>query len=253
MSLDPEPSFLTKRTLKSSCCFGDYRTYQLLQHYDASLVKLFRVTADFEDEIRRAADSEMHYARFILSIVHDNNMLLWPQGARIIEHRSSRQSGDQGKLSCLSSCANLLRESLYVARGSKSNLIRASHVDQTLSNQQMRVGRLHQDSVMETFTSFGTTLIHVDGEAVGQVNRCRYWLTTDHMFGAPNRIGNHRLWWRWSDWYWKNVDLGGSIHSRGDDLVGISLFCVWVRRYKVRLLLTSLSSSLNNLALKWRK
>ncbi|MEZ8340429.1 AAA family ATPase, partial [Vibrio cyclitrophicus] len=71
VSLDPEPIPLDVKII----LFGDYRTYQLLQHYDAEFGELFRVTADFEDEMKRTADSEMHYARFISSIVHDNNML----------------------------------------------------------------------------------------------------------------------------------------------------------------------------------
>ncbi|KZX66226.1 ATP-dependent protease, partial [Vibrio sp. HI00D65] len=232
VSLDPEPIPLDVKII----LFGDYRTYQLLQHYDAEFGELFRVTADFEDEMKRTADSEMHYARFISSIVHDNNMLHCDRKAiaRIIEH-SSRQAGDQGKLSLHSAhIANLLRESNYVARGSKSNLIRASHVDQALSNQKMRVGRL-QDSVMETFTN-GTTLIHVDGEAIGQVNALSVLSTTDHMFGAPNRITATTA---YGDGevidIERNVDLGGSIHSKGVMILSAYLSSVFGKTAKVPL------------------
>ncbi|WP_210446593.1 Lon protease family protein [Vibrio crassostreae] len=232
VSLDPEPIPLDVKII----LFGDYRTYQLLQHYDAEFGELFRVTADFEDEMKRTPDSEMHYARFISSIVHDNNMLHCDRKAiaRIIEH-SSRQAGDQGKLSLHSAhIANLLRESNYVARGSKSNLIRATHVDQALSNQQMRVGRL-QDSVMETFTN-GTTLIHVDGQAVGQVNALSVLSTTDHMFGAPNRITATTA---YGDGevidIERNVDLGGSIHSKGVMILSAYLSSVFGKTAKVPL------------------
>ncbi|CAK3182316.1 Lon-like ATP-dependent protease [Vibrio crassostreae] len=232
VSLDPEPIPLDVKII----LFGDYRTYQLLQHYDAEFGELFRVTADFEDEMKRTPDSEMHYARFISSIVHDNNMLHCDRKAiaRIIEH-SSRQAGDQGKLSLHSAhIANLLRESNYVARGSKSNLIRATHVDQALSNQQVRVGRL-QDSVMETFTN-GTTLIHVDGQAVGQVNALSVLSTTDHMFGAPNRITATTA---YGDGevidIERNVDLGGSIHSKGVMILSAYLSSVFGKTAKVPL------------------
>jgi predicted ATP-dependent protease len=154
--------------------------------------------------------------------------------ARIIEH-SSRQAGDQGKLSLHSAhIANLLRESNYVARGAKSNLIRSTHVDQALSNQQMRVGRL-QDSVMETFTN-GTTLIHVDGQAVGQVNALSVLSTTDHMFGAPNRITATTA---YGDGevidIERNVDLGGSIHSKGVMILSAYLSSVFGKTAKVPL------------------
>lgn len=232
VSLDPEPIPLDVKII----LFGDYRTYQLLQHYDPEFSELFRVTADFEDEMKRTPESEMHYARFISSIVHDNGMLHCDKKAiaKIIEH-SSRNAGDQNKLSLHSAhIANLLRESNYVARGAKSSLIRASHVEQALINQEMRVNRL-QDSVMETFTN-GTTLIKTEGCAVGVVNALSVLSTSDHMFGAPNRItattafGDGQI----LD-IERNVDLGGSIHSKGVMILSAYLASILGRNAKIPL------------------
>ncbi len=111
ISMEPEPIPLNVKII----LFGDYHTYQLLQHYDAEFGELFRVTADFEDDMNRTDESEMQYARFISSIVHDNSMLHCDRQAigRIIEF-SSRQAADQNKLSLHSAdIANLLRESNY--------------------------------------------------------------------------------------------------------------------------------------------
>ncbi|SJN40417.1 ATP-dependent protease La Type II [Vibrio casei] len=232
VSLDPEPIPLDVKII----LFGDYRTYQLLQHYDPEFSELFRVTADFEDEMTRTADAEMHYARFISSIVHDNNLLHCDKKAiaKIVEH-SSRMSGDQKKLSLHSAhIANLLRESNYVAKGAKSSLIRASHVEQALNNQTMRVSRL-QDSVMETFSN-GTTLIKTEGSAVGVVNALSVLSTTDHMFGAPNRItattafGDGNI----LD-IERSVDLGGNIHSKGVMILSAYLASILGRNAKIPL------------------
>ncbi|MBD1577018.1 AAA family ATPase [Vibrio sp. S11_S32] len=232
VSLDPEPIPLDVKII----LFGDYNTYQLLQHYDPEFSELFRVTADFEDEMPRTQDAEMHYARFISSIVHDNGMLHCDKKAiaKIIEH-SSRMSGNQNKLSLHSAhIANLLRESNYVARGAKSNLIRASHVDQALSNQELRVNRV-QDNVMETFTN-GTTLIKTQGSAVGVVNALSVLSTTDHMFGAPNRITATTA---FGDGdildIERNVDLGGSIHSKGVMILSAYLASILGRSAKIPL------------------
>lgn len=232
VSLDPEPIPLDVKII----LFGDYRTYQLLQHYDPEFSELFRVTADFEDEMKRTPDAELHYARFISSIVHDNGMLHCDKKAiaRIIEH-SSRIAGDQTKLSLHSAhIANLLRESNYVARQAKSNMIRVSHVEEALSNQQMRLGRL-QDSVMESFIN-GTTLIHTQGEAVGQVNALSVLSTSDHMFGAPNRITATTA---YGDGdvidIERSVDLGGSIHSKGVMILTAYLSSVFGKTAKVPL------------------
>lgn len=232
VSLDPEPIPLDVKII----LFGDYRTYQLLQHYDAEFAELFRVTADFEDEMPRTEAAELHYARFISSIVHDNGMLHCDKKAiaRIIEH-SSRQAGDRNKLSLHSAhIANLLRESNYVAKAANSNLIRVGHVDQALASQMMRVGRL-KDSVMESFTN-GTTLIKTEGSAIGQINALSVLSTSDLMFGAPNRITATTAYGEGEviD-IERNVDLGGSIHSKGVLILSAYLASVFGKTAKVPL------------------
>lgn len=235
VSLDPEPIPLDVKII----LFGDYRTYELLTHYDPEFSELFRVTADFEDEMTRTADSELHYARFISSIVHDNNMLHCDRKAiaRIIEH-SSRITGDQNKLSLHSAhIANLLRESNYVARQANSNMIRQNHVDEALKNQEMRVNRL-QEGVMESFVN-GTTLMQTEGMAIGQVNALSVLATSDHAFGAPNRITATTS---YGDGdiidIERSVDLGGSIHSKGVMILSAYLSSVFGRTARVPLTTT---------------
>ncbi|MBY8152919.1 AAA family ATPase [Vibrio fluvialis] len=235
VSLDPEPIPLDVKII----LFGDYRTYELLTHYDPEFSELFRVTADFEDEMKRTADSELHYARFISSIVHDNNMLHCDRKAiaRIIEH-SSRITGDQNKLSLHSAhIANLLRESNYVARQANSNMIRQNHVDEALKNQEMRVNRL-QEGVMESFVN-GTTLMQTEGMAIGQVNALSVLATSDHVFGAPNRITATTS---YGDGdiidIERSVDLGGSIHSKGVMILSAYLSSVFGRTARVPLTTT---------------
>ncbi|MBA5763804.1 AAA family ATPase [Vibrio sp. 404] len=235
VSLDPEPIPLDVKII----LFGDYRTYQLLQHYDPEFSELFRVTADFEDEMKRTSDSEMHYARFISSVVHDNNMLHCDRKAiaRIIEH-SSRLAGDQNKLSLHSAnIANLLRESNYVAKQANANMIRSSHVEEALANQELRVSRL-KDAVMEGFIN-GTTLIRTEGLAIGQVNALSVLSTSEYMFGAPNRITATTC---YGDGdvidIERSVDLGGSIHSKGVMILTAYLSSVFGKTAKVPLTTT---------------
>ncbi|AIW16185.1 Lon protease family protein [Vibrio tubiashii] len=232
VSLDPEAIPLDVKII----LFGDYRTYQLLQHYDPEFSELFRVTADFEDEMTRNADSELQYAKFISSVVNDNCMLHCDRKAiaRIIEH-SSRLAGDQNKISLHSAnIANLLRESNYVARQANSNMIRSSHVEEALSNQELRVSRL-KDSVMESFIN-GTTLIHTHGQAVGQVNALSVLSTSEYMFGAPNRITATTCYGEGEviD-IERSVDLGGSIHSKGVMILTAYLSSVFGKTAKVPL------------------
>ncbi|MDV5167785.1 ATP-binding protein [Photobacterium rosenbergii] len=232
ISLDPEPIPLNVKII----LFGDYQTYQLLQHYDPEFSELFRVTADFEDEMNRTDESEAQYAKFISSIVNDNKMLHCDRKAigRIIEY-SSRQADDQNKLSLHSAdIANLLRESNYVAKSSNATMIRANHVELALSNQEMRVSRL-KDHVMQTFTN-GTTLIDTDGEAVGQVNALSVISTSDYQFGSPNRITATTSYGEGGVFdIERSVDLGGRIHSKGVMILSAYLASVFGRSKRIPL------------------
>ena len=235
VSLDPEPIPLNVKII----LFGDYRTYELLTHYDPEFGELFRVTADFEDEMKRTPDSELHYARLISSMVHDNSLLHCDRKAigRIIEH-SSRITGSQNKLSLHAAhIANLLREANYVAKQANSNMIRQSHVDEALHNQELRVNRI-QDEVMETFLN-GTTLMQTEGEAVGQVNALSVLATSDYAFGAPNRITATTS---YGDGdiidIERSVDLGGSLHSKGVMILSAYLNSVFGRTARVPLTTT---------------
>lgn len=232
ISLDPEPIPLDTKII----LLGDYQTYLLLQHYDAEFCELFRVTADFEDSMPRTDDSEQHYAQFIASIVHDNHLLHCDRRAieRIIEY-SSRQAEDQHKLSLHSAdIANLLRETNYCARALKSTMIRCSHVEQALKNQQKRISRM-KDEVMQNFAT-GTTLIATQGDAVGQVNALSVIATSDFQFGIPNRItattafGDGEMF----D-IERKVKLGGRVHSKGVMILTAYLASIFGRTAKIPL------------------
>lgn len=212
ISLAPEPIPLDVKII----LFGDHETYQLLQHYDPDFSELFRVTADFEDVMDRTDASEAHYARFISSIVHDNNMLHCDRSAiaRIIEY-SSREAEDQQKLSLHSAnIANQLRESNYCAKSAGSKQISAPDVEQALRNQEQRVSRLH-DNIMQSFIN-GTTLINTQGEVIGQINALSVISTSDHQFGMPNRITATTAFGKGEVLDIEHrVKLGGRIHSKG--------------------------------------
>ncbi|MGF1692722.1 Lon protease family protein [Photobacterium kagoshimensis] len=232
VSLDPEPIPLDVKII----LFGDYETYRLLQHYDPEFSELFRVTADFEDEMARTDESEEQYARFISSIVNDNNMLHCDRKAiaRIIEY-SSRQADDQNKLSLHSAdIANLLRETNYVAKASNATMIRATHVEQALQNQEMRVSRL-KDHVMQSFVN-GTTLMTTQGDKVGQINALSVISTSDYQFGAPNRITATTAYGEGQVFdIERSVELGGNIHSKGVMILSAYLASVFGKTAKIPL------------------
>lgn len=212
ISLEPEPIPLNVKII----LFGDRETYLLLQRYDPEFQELFKVTADFENEMPRTEKSQIQYAKFISSLVHEKGFLHCDKRAvgRVIEY-SSRLSEDQNKLSLhASDIANLLRESNYWAKEQKSTMIRLAHVERALESDQYRNSRL-RDCMFDSIRD-GSTLLSVSGEVVGQINALSVLSTGGVEFGMPNRVT--------ANCYFgsgeivdieHDAKLGGNIHTKG--------------------------------------
>ena len=212
ISLEPEAIPLDVKIV----LFGDRETWMLLQEYDPEFAELFRVTADFENEMMRTDESQLLYAKFIASLVNEKKLLHCSNKAvaRVIEH-SSRMAEHQDRLSLhAADIANLLRESDYWARQAGAKLIQNSHVDQALESAQYRSSRIRDqfyDSIRD-----GATLVSTTGTCVGQVNALSVLSTGGFEFGLSNRIT--------ATCYYgdggvmdieRDVKLGGNIHSKG--------------------------------------
>ncbi|MFO7993076.1 MAG: ATP-binding protein [Marinobacter sp.] len=212
ISLEPEEIPLDVKIV----LFGDRETWMLLQEYDPEFAELFRVTADFENEMMRTDESQLLYAKFIASLVDEKKLLHCNNKAvaRIIEH-SARMAEHQDRLSLhAADIANLLRESDYWARQAGARLIQNSHVDQALESARYRSSRIRDqfyDSIRD-----GSTLVSTTGTCVGQVNALSVLSTGGFEFGLSNRIT--------ATCYYgdggvmdieRDVKLGGNIHSKG--------------------------------------
>ena len=212
ISLEPEAIPLDVKIV----LFGDRETWMLLQEYDPEFAELFRVTADFENEMMRTDESQILYAKFIASLVDEKKLLHCSNKAvaRVIEH-SSRMAEHQDRLSLhAADIANLLRESDYWARQAGAKLIQNSHVDQALESARYRSSRIRDqfyDSIRD-----GTTLVSTTGTCIGQVNALSVLSTGGFEFGLSNRIT--------ATCYYgdggvmdieRDVKLGGNIHSKG--------------------------------------
>lgn len=212
ISLEPQPIPLDVKII----LFGDLSTYLLLQNYDPEFEELFKVRADFENEMPRNESSQMLYAKFIASLVTQKGFLHCDRKAvaRIIEY-SSRQAEEQTKLSLhASEISNLLRESNYWAKEQKSTMIRQSHVERALESAEKRNGRI-KDQLYETIRD-GSTLLSVSGAVIGQINALSVYSTAGSEFGMPNRVT--------ANCYFGDGDitdiehhakLGGNIHTKG--------------------------------------
>ncbi|MBB5321345.1 Lon protease family protein [Marinobacter oulmenensis] len=212
ISIEPEAVPLDVKLV----LFGDRETWMLLQEYDAEFAELFRVTADFENEMYRSDASQLMYAKFIASLVVDKKLLHCDRKAvaRIIEY-SARIAEHQDRLSLhAADIANLLRESDFWARQAQAKLITDVHVERALESARYRSSRIRDqfyDSIRD-----GSTLVTTTGSCVGQVNALSVLSTGGFEFGLSNRVTA-------SCYYGdgavmdieRDVKLGGNLHSKG--------------------------------------
>ncbi|MEJ2763562.1 ATP-binding protein [Photobacterium sp. MCCC 1A19761] len=201
--------------LKVVLC-GNRLLYYLLKHYDPEFSLLFKVQADFAEELPRDEASTHLYARLIKTVQCREKLLPLSREAvaRVIEY-SSRMMADREKLSLhMNSLMDLLRDTNYWSRQGEEKVITAEAVEAAVDAQRRRVSYLkdrHQESVLR-----GIRKIDTEGFVVGQINALSVVAVGDHPFGLPSRItatirlGDGKI----LD-IEREVDLGGSIHSKG--------------------------------------
>ena len=212
VALEPEPIPLVAKVV----LLGERLIYYLLLAHDREFGELFKVQADFEDEIERNAEHEALYARLIATWVKREKLLPFDRGAvaRVIE-QSARWSGDGERLSAqLEGLDDLLREADHCVRQAGGALVRREHVQQALDAKERRADRIRnriRDSILR-----GELMIDTAGEQIGRVNGLSVAFAGDHAFAFPTRItANARLGEGEVIDIQREVELSGPIHSKG--------------------------------------
>lgn len=212
VSLEPEPIPLDAKVI----LIGNRMLYYLLSQYDPEFGELFKVAADFEDEVVRSPDNDLLYARLIGTLARRDKLRPFDRDAvaRVIEH-SARRAEDAEKLSThMQSLADLVREADYWASEDKREAVTRIDVDRAIDAQIRRSDRLRERSHEAILR--GILHIDTDGERVGQVNGLSVVQLGDFSFAQPSRItANTRLGDGELVDIQREVKLGGSIHSKG--------------------------------------
>jgi predicted ATP-dependent protease len=211
-SLEPEPIPLETKVV----LLGERSLYYLLAHLDPEFPELFKVAADFEEEIERDAEGERLYARLLGTFARREGLrpLDREAVARAVE-QASRRAADSERLQVhAETVADLLREADHLAGEAGAALVGAAHVEAALAAQVRRASRV-RERIHEEIRR-GTILIDTRGEAVGQVNGLVVLQLGGYAFGRPSRItARVRLGGGNVVDIEKEVALGGPIHSKG--------------------------------------
>lgn len=183
-TLRPEPIPANVKAI----LIGDLSTYRPLLEQDPEFRLLFKVRADFDEEMVRTPDTELAYARYAGNVARSNGgpALGVDAVAQLIEE-GCRWSEDQERLSTeFGSLRDLTLEACYWAKKEQSETTTAAHVQRAIAARERR-SSLSADKYNELIRE-GQLVIETSGEVVGQVNGLSVRISTDHFYGVPMRI-----------------------------------------------------------------
>jgi predicted ATP-dependent protease len=159
---------------------GDRMLYYLLSQYDPDFNELFKVAADFADEVERTPETQLAYAQLLASIARKEELRPLDRYAvgAVIDHAARLVNDSERFTTQLQAIVDLLQEANFWAAEVGADLITIEHVRQAIDAQVFRldrVARLMQDEVLRK-----TIHIETDGEASGRSTGCRCcsWATT---------------------------------------------------------------------------
>lgn len=183
-SLRPAPIPLEAKVL----LLGSYEAFELLQNYDSKFNKIFKVRADFDQEVAHTPEAVQLYARFIARVCREEALLPFtPKGVAAIVEFGEKYVSDQNKLSIrFGPLLGVLKEADYWARGQRARAVSERHVVRAFQEHRFRYS-LYEQKVHESYRD-GTLLIDVQGAAVGQINGLAVYQIGEYSFGRPVRI-----------------------------------------------------------------
>ena len=184
VSLEPEPVPLDVKVV----LLGDRMLYYLLSEADPDFNELFKVAADFADEMVRNGETEQLYAQLVAQIARSCALRPLDRAAvaRVLDHAARLVSDAERMTTNIQAVVDLLQEADHFAGEAGSAMIKVEHVEEAIDARifrNNRVANLLQEEVLRE-----TINVQTQGEVVGQINGLSVLQLGNLPFGQPSRI-----------------------------------------------------------------
>ncbi|HOV92556.1 MAG TPA: ATP-binding protein [Candidatus Kapabacteria bacterium] len=166
---------------------GDMQIYRILNEYDKTFRKIFKINAQFDYYTNRDQELINNYVQFISKICNEEKLPHFsPEGIGAIIEWAAETAGSQNKLTLrFSALADIVREASYYM-DNKAKLVDKNAVEQALQHRRYR-SNLIDEKIKEEFIE-GTMLISTEGKRSGQINGLTIYNDGIFEFGKPARI-----------------------------------------------------------------
>jgi ATP-dependent Lon protease len=183
-ALKPEPIDLNVKVIM----IGDAYVYHMLYEMDDDFKKIFKVRAEFDNQMPNDQKSMASYVSFIKRLCDEENLRPFELSGitEFIEY-GVRLAGDQKKLSTrFSMLADIIREADYWTGKDGATKISGTHIRKAIDERIERV-KMVEEKIQEMIID-GSIMIDTEGAVVGQVNGLSVLDVHDYAFGKPSRI-----------------------------------------------------------------
>ncbi|WP_230658865.1 ATP-binding protein [Psychrobacter sp. I-STPA10] len=213
-TLTPQPIPLNVKVI----LLGDSDLYDQLLQLDPEFDRLFKIRADFADEVNRHHNSELAISHKIAAMIQSHQLLPFHCSAlAALLDDLGLQAESQQKFSLHSDrLLQLLLESNRHAKLEQCIQVHGRHVQQAINDITERSGYLK--SLYWQELTDGQQLISTHGDAIGQINALTIINYADSEFGIPARLTavvQHNIGTGDILDIERDVELGGSLHAKG--------------------------------------
>ncbi|HXZ20687.1 MAG TPA: ATP-binding protein [Candidatus Acidoferrales bacterium] len=182
--MKPEPIDLTTKII----LIGDRQLYELLYTYEEDFRKIFKVRAEFDEEMNMSQDVIPLYGGHLRKLSGDEGLCPFDRTAvaALVEY-GVRRAGRRNKITArVNEVLDLAREACYTARQDGDTPVTGAHVRKALQSKIERHALVEEK--MREMIAEGLILIDTDGARVGVVNGLSVFEYGGHHFGKPSRI-----------------------------------------------------------------